>query len=67
MRRVECVGLDFSRILVDADKIVYCHAFLTNSGEPRLELYFSTSTDAEPLCVRVRPWTLDALMPERES
>ena len=65
MRRVECASLDFSQLFVDADKIVFCRAYETNSGQPLLEIYFSTSTDAEPLVVQVRPGTIDALMPER--
>ena len=63
MRRVECVGLDFSNISVDADKIVYCQRYATNSGEPRIAIYFSTETSAEPLNVRDRPGTIEALMP----
>ena len=67
MRRVDCVGLDFSNISVDADKIVYCQRYSTNSGEPRLAIYFSTDSSAEPLNVRDRPGTIEALMLESET
>ena len=67
MRRVDCVGLDFSVISVDADKIVFCQRYATNSGEPRIAIYFGTERSAEPLNVRDRPGTIEALMPAKEG
>ena len=67
MRRVDCVGLDFSTIYVDADKIVFCKWYSTNSGESRIAIYFSTDSSAEPLNVRDMPGTVEALMPAKEE
>ena len=63
MRRVECVGLDFSNISVVAVSLKKKQRYATNSGEPRIAIYFSTETSAEPLNVRDRPGTIEALMP----
>ena len=63
MRRVDCVGTGFLPISVDADKIVYCESYETNSGEQRLAIYFSTDPGASPLTVRRLPTTLDDLLP----
>jgi len=63
MRRVDCTGIDLTSIHVDADKIVYCQRYVTNSGSPRIAIYFSTDDAAMPLNVLELASTMADLMP----
>lgn len=67
MRRVDCTGIDGSPIVVDADKIVYCRRYRTNSDEPRIEIYFSTDPEAWALNVMERAETMAELMPKGDG
>lgn len=67
MRRVECTGMDHGSIMVDADKILYCQRARTNSGQPFIEIYFSTEPEAWALCVLELATTMNDLMPRGEK